>query len=64
MTFTHFNEKDGLLRFKSTKVESKTLEESQTVFWAAGFSFSKGSLIQECGYKSEFEYVFFGEEQF
>lgn len=33
-------------------------------FWAAGFSFSEGSLITECGYLERIGDVFFGEEIF
>lgn len=33
-------------------------------FWAAGFSFSSGSLIEECPYELRIGDVFFGEEVF
>lgn len=31
-------------------------------FWAAGFSFSAGDLVKECGYLERIGDVFFGEE--
>ena len=33
-------------------------------FWAAGFSFSEGSVVTECGYLERIGDVFFGEEIF
>jgi len=33
-------------------------------FWAAGFSFSHGTLITECGYSDDVGDIFFGEEVF
>ena len=33
-------------------------------YWAAGFSFSEGSLINECRYDASIGDVFFGEEIF
>ena len=53
---------DGLIRFKSN-LAPDVKEPQSTKFWAAGFSFSFGTLIKDCPYTSEFEYLFFGEEQ-
>lgn len=33
-------------------------------FWAAGFSFSEGSIVKECSYLEKIGDVFFGEEIF
>jgi len=61
---------DNLPRFKSRPLrEDMGLEKKLTrpfaaLFWAAGFSFSEGKLIKECGYSDEIDDVFFGEELF
>ena len=34
----------------------------ESLFWAAGFSFSAGKIIEECGYQEKIGDVFFGEE--
>ena len=61
MEFTHFS-KDGLIRYKSTKTLPFS-EPIPTLYWAAGFSFSHGTLLKDCVYDSEVSEVFFGEEQ-
>jgi len=58
---------DGLPRFKSrplTNLKGKLDRPFQSLFWAAGFSFSAGNLLYECGYTNEVDDVFFGEELF
>lgn len=58
---------DGLPRFKSrplANLKGKLDRPFKSLFWAAGFSFSKGKLIDECRYTDEVDDVFFGEELF
>ena len=58
---------DGLPRFKSrplANIKGKLDRPFKSLFWAAGFSFSAGVLIHECGYTDEVDDVFFGEELF
>lgn len=58
-----FDSQDGMPRLKSRvvfRVPSKTLIPS--LFWAAGFSFSEGSMVRECPYDSSLQCLFFGEE--
>lgn len=66
MCFKDFNEKDGLPRFKSrpiaAKHASKLLKPFECLFFAAGFNFSYGTLLQDCGYTDEVDNLFFGEE--
>jgi [Skp1-protein]-hydroxyproline N-acetylglucosaminyltransferase len=64
MCFKEFSKIDQLPRFSAKIVKtSDHIERPFTsLFWAAGFSFSYGSLIHECGYTEELDDVFFGEE--
>jgi hypothetical protein len=58
---------DGLPRFKSrplNNLKARLDRPFSCLFWAAGFSFSRGHLLQECGYTDEVDDVFFGEELF
>ena len=65
MCFKEFAITDGLPRFKSrplTNLRGKLDKPFLSLFWAAGFSFSSGELLRECGYSNEVDDVFFGEE--
>jgi len=65
MCFKEFAKSDGLPRFKSRSLlPGKLTRPFRSLFWAAGFSFSKGSLLEECAYTMEVDDVFFGEELF
>ena len=59
-----FNE-DGFLTFVAKSMERSNLQVDSPVpslFWAAGFSFSRSSLIKEVPYPRELPHLFFGEE--
>mmetsp|Transcript_14907 Transcript_14907/g.10433 ORF Transcript_14907/g.10433 Transcript_14907/m.10433 type:complete len:83 (+) Transcript_14907:214-462(+) len=64
MCFKEFSKVDGLPRFKSSviKKHNHISKPFRSLFWAAGFSFSYGTLIQNCPYSNEIDDVFFGEE--
>ena len=64
MCFKEFSKVDRLPRFSSRVIKkSDSIEKPfHSFFWAAGFSFSKGSLIKDCPYSDEVDDVFFGEE--
>ncbi len=64
MCFKEFSKIDGLPRFSSRIIKKAEHFEKPFLshFWAAGFSFSYGNLIKECGYTDEIDDVFFGEE--
>lgn len=68
MAFKEFSPTDELPRFKARGLQTakaQTLTRPfKALFWAAGFSFSSGKLIKECGYTDEIDDVFFGEELF
>jgi hypothetical protein len=66
MCFKEFSKVDGLPRFKSKIIKraDKFEKPFKALFWAAGFSFSKGTLIKDCGYTNDIDDVFFGEELF
>ena len=68
MCFKDFAQLDGLPRFKSrplsAKHSGKFLKPFECLFYAAGFNFSYGRLITDCGYSDEVENLFFGEELF
>ena len=68
MAFKEFSKIDDLPRFKSRPLREEKLDNLTrpfaALFWAAGFSFSEGKLIKECGYSDEIDDVFFGEELF
>ena len=67
MCFKEFAKSDGLPRFKSrplVNMKGKLDKPFKSLFWAAGFCFSKGSLLRECGYSDEVDDDFFGEELF
>ena len=70
MAFHEFSKRDNLPRFKSKPLRADKGQEEKlkrpfaALFWAAGFSFSEGNLIKECGYSDEIDDVFFGEELF
>jgi [Skp1-protein]-hydroxyproline N-acetylglucosaminyltransferase len=55
---------DNLPRFSSRVIKKPEYftKPFSSLFWAAGFSFSYGSLIADCGYTEEVDDVFFGEE--
>jgi len=48
-----------LFKARSIKAFDRPIQSS---FWAAGFSFSQGSLVKECSYLERIGDVFFGEE--
>lgn len=66
MCFKEFAQSDGLPRFKSrpiaAKHSSKLTKPFECLFYAAGFNFSYGKAIPECGYTDEVDNLFFGEE--
>lgn len=65
MVFNKFGESDNLPRFKSKIVEKNVQELKspfKSVFWAAGFSFSHSKALNDCPYESQYENLFFGEE--
>lgn len=64
MCFHEFSQVDGLPRFKSRSVKKPLSKPFNCLFWAAGFSFSRGSLLVDCPYTDEIDNVFFGEELF
>lgn len=56
---------DGFLTFVAKAMKRSLLREDSPVpelFWAAGFSFSRSSLIKEVPYSKELPHLFFGEE--
>lgn len=65
MCLKDFAESDGLPRFKSriiSKHSEKFIKPFESFFYAAGFNFSKGKLIEDCGYTDQVDNLFFGEE--
>ena len=66
MCFKDFALTDGLPRFKSRPILAKQcarlVKPFECLFYAAGFNFSYGKLILECGYSDEVDNLFFGEE--
>ena len=68
MCFKEFNTQDGLPRFKSRPIAAKHAQKLkkpfECLFYAAGFNFSRGKLIEEAGYTDEVDNLFFGEELF
>ena len=68
MCLKDFNEFDGLPRFKSRSIADKHAGKFkrpfECLFYAAGFNFSAGRVIAECGYCDEVDNLFFGEELF
>lgn len=65
MCLKDFAESDNLPRFKSrpiAKHSDKLLKPFECLFYAAGFNFSRGTLIADCGYTDEVDNLFFGEE--
>lgn len=57
---TNFNYE--ILRLKSASVLTTCNHPPPTYFWAAGFSFSRGTFVRDLPYDNTLEYVFFGEE--
>jgi hypothetical protein len=51
----------GVPLFKARRIK-QLARPTHSNFWAAGFSFSYGDLITECGYDADVGDVFFGEE--
>ena len=65
MCLKDFDKSDGLPRFKSriiAKNSEKFVKPFECFFYAAGFNFSWGQLIQDCGYTDQVDNLFFGEE--
>ena len=62
MCFKEFSKIDGLPRFKSRNLQKTFEKPFECLFYAAGFNFSFGSVIQDCGYSDEVDNLFFGEE--
>ena len=74
MCFKQFNTQDKLPRFSSKIIKrpDKFERPFKSLFWAAGFSFSYGSIIKDSGYhvnihegdstSLSIDDVFFGEE--
>jgi hypothetical protein len=57
-----FENPDGFTRIQSDYTTAITRRPFKSTAWAAGFSFSKGSLIIEAGYDPYTPFLFFGEE--
>ena len=57
-----FGAADGMLRFRARLLASHPPAPLPTPFWAAGFSFSRGSLVREVPYDPRLPFLFFGEE--
>ncbi len=53
----------GLLRQVSRVLKSKLSRPVPSLFWAAGFSFSRATMVQEVPYDPTLKFLFFGEEQ-
>jgi [Skp1-protein]-hydroxyproline N-acetylglucosaminyltransferase len=64
MCLKEFSKVDNLPRFSSRVIKKPDHFQKpfESLFWAAGFSFSYGNLISDCGYTDEVDDVFFGEE--
>lgn len=64
MCLKEYSKIDGFPRFSSRiiKKEDRFIKPFHSLFWAAGFSFSYGTLVHDCGYTDELDDVFFGEE--
>ncbi|CDW88855.1 c transferase [Stylonychia lemnae] len=71
MAFKEFSKIDGLPRFSSKIIKKSDdfKKPFKSLFWAAGFSFSYGKIIEDCGYEINFtnsdtfiDDLFFGEE--
>lgn len=64
MGLKEFSKLDGLPRFQAKIIKKPDFFEKPftSLFWAAGFSFSYGRVITDCGYTEEIDDVFFGEE--
>ena len=60
MASNGFN-KMGVPVFKARKIKALN-RPTKSWYWAAGFSFSHGSLVKECPYDLTVGDVFFGEE--
>jgi [Skp1-protein]-hydroxyproline N-acetylglucosaminyltransferase len=59
---THFDP-DGMLRCRGRRLRHRPPKPLLSLFWAAGFSFSRAEIIQEAPYLgSEWQCLFFGEE--
>ena len=59
---SHFDS-DGMLRCRGRRLDTPRLPAPlPAVWWAAGFSFSRGSLLREVPYLSTVPGLFFGEE--
>ncbi|GMH32289.1 hypothetical protein BSKO_00123 [Bryopsis sp. KO-2023] len=54
-------DQDGMLRIAGRRLSQPHDAPIPTLFWAAGFSFSKSSLLAEVPYH-DFPFLFFGEE--
>lgn len=52
----------GALKIEGVPFLSMPLRPLPSLFWAAGFSFSLGKMIQECPMDPHLHYLFFGEE--
>ena len=55
-------DESGFLRIKSKRVQNPPQSAFLSLFWAAGFSFSKGSICCNAPYVDWFPMLFFGEE--
>lgn len=53
---------DGMLRLVGTKLEKKLENPQVCQFVAAGFYFGPISIINECPYPNDYDFLFFGEE--
>jgi [Skp1-protein]-hydroxyproline N-acetylglucosaminyltransferase len=53
---------DGLLRLRARTLARRPARPVPSLFWAAGFAFSRSSVISEVPYDGGLPFLFFGEE--
>ncbi|ETO29121.1 GlcNAc transferase [Reticulomyxa filosa] len=57
-----FDQKDGFLRITGKLLHKNPEKPLRSLFWAAGFSFSRAHVIQNVPYNDDLPCLFFGEE--
>ena len=66
MVFDKFSQ-EGFVKYKATKIKDESFSAQKPYssnFWAAGFSFSMGTIVKDCPYQEDLDFIFFGEEHF
>mmetsp|Transcript_15604 Transcript_15604/g.39691 ORF Transcript_15604/g.39691 Transcript_15604/m.39691 type:complete len:487 (-) Transcript_15604:101-1561(-) len=53
---------DGLLRLRARTLRARPAQPMPSLFWAAGFAFSRASVIERVPYDAHLPFLFFGEE--